>query len=57
MVGLKDNMAQFKHVYLSEDPNSNMSVNGMWVKFKTGFVDAVERFMMNFIPSKMTKTK
>ena len=30
-----------------------MSVNDMWVKFKTGFVEAVERF----IPLKMTKTK
>ena len=30
-----------------------MSVNDMWVKFKTGFEEAVERF----IPSKMTKTK
>ena len=30
-----------------------MSVNDMWVKFKTGFVEGVERF----IPSKMTKTK
>ena len=28
-------------------------VNDMWVKFKTGFVEAVERF----IASKMTKTK
>ena len=35
---------------LSED-HSHMSVNDMWVKFKTGFVEAVERF----IPSKMTK--
>ena len=52
MVGLKDHMAQFKDVYLSED-HSNMSVNDMWVKFKTGFVEAVVRF----IPSKMTKTK
>ena len=25
----------------------------MWVKFRTGFIEAVERF----IPSKMTKTK
>ena len=33
--------------------HSHMSVNDMWVKFKTGFVEAVERF----IPSKMTKTK
>ena len=52
MVGLKDHMAQFKNAYLSED-HSHMSVNDMWVKFKTGFVEAVERF----IPSKMTKTK
>ena len=52
MVGLKDHMTQFKDAYLSED-HSHMSVNEMWVKFKTGFVEAVERF----IPSKMTKTK
>ena len=52
MVGLKDHMAQFKDAYLSED-HSHMPVNDMWVKFKTGFVEAVERF----IPSKMTKTK
>ena len=45
-------MAQLKDAYLSED-HSQMSVNDMWVKFKTGFVEAVERF----IPSKMTKTK
>ena len=45
-------MAQFKDAYLSED-HSHMSGNDMWVKFKTGFVKAVERF----IPSKMTKTK
>ena len=30
-----------------------MSVNEMWLKFKTGFLEAVERF----IPTKMTKTK
>ena len=52
MVGLKDYMIQFKDVYLSED-RSHMSINVMWVKFKTGIVEAVERF----IPSKMTKTK
>ena len=56
MVGLKDHMAQFKDAYLLED-HGHMSVNDivndMWVKFKTGFVEAVERF----IPSKMTKTK
>ena len=52
MVGLKEHVAQFKDAYLSED-HSHMPVNDMWVKFKTGFVEAVERF----IPSKMTKTK
>ena len=52
MVGLKDHMTQFKDTYLSED-HSHMSVNDMWVSFKTGFVEAVERF----IPSKMTKIK
>ena len=52
MVGLKDHMAQFKDTYLSEG-HSHMSVNDMWVKFKTGFLEAIERL----IPSKMTKTK
>ena len=51
-VGLKDHMAQFKDANLSED-HSHMSVHDMWVKFNTGFVEAVERFT----PSKMTKTK
>ena len=37
MVGLKDHMVQFKDAYLSED-HSHMSVNDMWVKFKTGFL-------------------
>ena len=52
MSGPRDHMSQFKESYLSED-HSHMSVNEMWVKFKTGFLEAVERF----IPSKMTKTK
>ena len=52
MVSLKEHVAQLKDAYLSGD-NSHMSVNDMWLKFKTGFVEAVERF----IPSKMTKTK
>ena len=43
MVRLKDHMTQFKDVYLSDD-QSHMSVNDMWIKFKTGFVEAVERF-------------
>ena len=52
MVGLKDHMTQFKDAYLTED-HSHMSVNAMSVKLKTGFVEAVERFIL----SKMTKTK
>ena len=52
MSGLLDHMSQFKESYLSED-HSHMSENEMWVKFKTGFLEAVERF----IPTKMTKTK
>ena len=52
MTGLRDHMSQFKESYLSED-HSHMSVNEMWVKYKTGFLEAVEWF----IPTKMTKTK
>ena len=52
MVRLKDRMTQFKDAYLSED-HSHMLVNDMWVKFKTGFVEAVERVIL----TKMTKTK
>ncbi|MES9963673.1 MAG: hypothetical protein ABW116_09030, partial [Candidatus Sedimenticola sp. 20ELBAFRAG] len=53
MVGLKDHMTQFKDAYLSED-HSHMSVNDMWVKFKTGFtfVLANQRTLMSrFITS------
>ena len=50
MTGLRDNMSQFKESYLSEDHN-HMSILEMCVKFKTGFLEAIERF----IPTKMTK--
>ena len=52
MTGLRDQMSQFKNSYLSED-HSHMSVNEKCVKIKTGFLEAIERF----IPTKMTKTK
>ena len=52
MTGLRDHMSQFKESHLSED-HSHMSENDMWVKFKTGFLGDVVRF----IPTKMTKTK
>ena len=45
-------MTQNKDAYLSED-HSHMSVNDIWVKFKTGFVEGVERL----IPSKKTQNK
>ena len=44
MTSLRNHMSQFKESYLSED-HSHMSVNEMWVKFKTGFLEAVERFI------------
>ena len=52
MGGLHDHMGQFKDFLLSAD-HSSMTVNDMWVTFKSEFIAAVERF----IPSKMTKTK
>ena len=45
-------MAQLRDSFLSAD-HSHMSVNDLWVKFKSDFSAAMERF----IPSKMTKTK
>ena len=44
MTGIRNNIFQFKESYLSED-HSHMSVNDMWVKFKTGFLEIVERFI------------
>ena len=44
MVCLKNHMTQFKDANLSEDYN-HLSVNDIWTKFKTGFVEAVERFI------------
>ena len=44
MTGKHTNIFQFKDSYLSEN-HSHMSVNGKWVKFKTGFLEIVERFI------------
>ena len=52
MDGLRDHMAQLRDSFLSAD-HSHMSVIDLWVKFKSDFSAAMERF----IPSKMTKTK
>ena len=45
-------LARYRDSFLSSD-HSHMSVNDMWVSFKSEVLAAIERF----IPSKMTKTK
>ena len=52
MDGLRDHLARYRDTFLSSD-HSHMSVNDMWVSFKSEVLAAFERF----IPSKMTKTK
>ena len=52
MDGLRDHLARYRDSFLSSD-HSHMSVNDMWVSFKSEVIVAIERF----IPSKMTKTK
>ena len=52
MDGLRDHLARFGDTFLSSD-HSHMSVNDMWVRFKSEVIAAIERF----IPTKMTKTK
>ena len=52
MGGLRDHLAQFRDSFLSSD-HSHMSVNDMWVSFKSEVLVAIEMF----IPTKMTKTK
>ena len=45
-------VARYRDSFLSTD-HSHVSVNDMWVSFKSEALSAIERF----IPSKMTKTK
>ena len=52
MEGLRDHLARLRDLFLSSD-HSHMSVNDMWVSFKSEVLEAIERF----IPTKMTKTK
>ena len=52
MDGLRDHLARFNDSFLSSD-HSHLSVNDMWVSFKSEVLAAIE----TFIPSKMTKTK
>ena len=52
MDGLRDHLARYRESFLSSD-HSHISINDMWVSFKSEVLAAIERF----IPSKMTKTK
>ena len=52
MDGLHDHLSRYRDSFLSTD-HSQVSVNDMWVSFKSEVLSAIERF----IPSKMTKTK
>ena len=52
MEGLRDHLARYRDSFLSSD-HSHMSVNDMWVSFKSEVLAAIERFIL----SKMTKTK
>ena len=44
MEGLRDHRARFRDSFLSSD-NSHMSVNDMWVSFKSEVLEAIERFI------------
>ena len=44
MEGLRDHLAQFRDSFLSSD-HSHMSVNDMWVSFKSEVLVAIERFI------------
>ena len=50
MDGLQDHLARFKDSFLSSD-HSHLSVNDMWVSFKSEVLAAIERF----IPSKLPR--
>ena len=52
MDGLPDHLARFRDAFLSSD-HSHMSVNDIWVSFKSEVIAAIE----TFIPTKMTQTK
>lgn len=52
MQGLKDHMHTFAERFLAQD-FTHISVNEMWIEFKTVFLDAINKF----IPTKMTKAK
>ena len=44
MEGLHDHLAHFRDSFLSSD-HSRMSVNDMWVSFKSEVLEAIEMFI------------
>ena len=44
MDGLRDHLVRFRDTFLSSD-HSHMSVNYMWVSFKSEVIAAIERFI------------
>ena len=52
MDDLRDHLARYRDSFISSD-HSHLSVNDMWVSFKSEVIAAFEMF----IASKMTKTK
>ena len=44
MDGLRDHLMRFRDTFLSSD-HSHMSVNDMWVSFKSEVIVAIERFI------------
>ena len=49
MDGLRDHLARHKDEFFSTD-NSDMSVNDMWVSFKSEVIAAIERFIRTKMP-------
>ena len=52
MQSLKDHMRAFADSFMSQD-FTRISVNDMWIEFKTVFLKAVDKF----VPSKVTREK
>ena len=52
MDGLREHLVRFRDTFLSSD-HSHMSVNDMWVSFKSEVIAAIERF----IPTKKDQDK
>ena len=56
MDGLRDHLATYRDSFLSSD-HSHMSVNDMWVSFKSEVIAASERFIRQFDQTPLKKTR